>query len=53
MKQYQKFINNEKKLIDKENNFRKNYMKPISNEEIDEFNIKMGKKREEKKLISE
>ena len=53
MKQYQKFINNEKKLIDKENNFRKNYMKPISNEEIDEFNVKMDKKREEKKLISE
>ena len=53
MKQYQKFINNEKKLIDKEKNFRKNYMKPISNEEIDEFNVKMDKKREEKKLISE
>ena len=28
-------------------------MKPISNEEIDEFNVKMDKKREEKKLISE
>ena len=53
MKQYQKFINNEKKLIDKEKNLRKNYMKPISNEEIDEFNVKMDKKREEKKLISE
>ena len=53
MKQYQKYINNEKKLLDKEKNFRKNYMKHISNEEIDEFNSKMEKKREEKKLISE
>ena len=53
MKQYQKYINNEQKLLDKEKNFRKNYMKHISNEEIDEFNSKMEKKREEKKLISE
>ena len=28
-------------------------MKPFSNEEIDEFNVKMDKKREEKKLISD
>ena len=53
MKQYQKYINNEKKLLDKENNFRKNYMKHITNEEIEEFNSKMDKKREEKKLLSE
>ena len=53
MKQYQKFIKNEQKLLEKENNFRKNYMKPLSQEEIDEFNSKMDKKREEKKLISE
>ena len=53
MKQYEKFIKNEQRLIDKENNLRKNYMKPFSNEEIDEFNEKMDKKREEKKLIAE
>ena len=53
MKQYEKFIKNERRLIDKENNLRKNYMKPFSNEEIDEFNEKMDKKREEKKLIAE
>ena len=52
-RQYQKFIQNEQKLLEKENNFRKNYMKHFSNEEIDEFNQKMDKKREEKKLISE
>ena len=49
MKQYEKFIKNEQRLIEKENNLRKNYMKPFSNEEIDEFNLKMDKKREEKK----
>ena len=53
MKQYQKFVKNEKQLLEKATNFRKNYMKPFSNEEIDEFNIKMDKKREEKKLISD
>ena len=53
MKQYQKFIKNEQKLLQKENTFRKNYMKPFSNEEIDLFNSKMDKRREEKKLISE
>ena len=53
MKQYQKFIKKEQKLIEKENTFRKNYMKPLSNEEIEEFNSKMDKRREEKKLISE
>ena len=44
MKQYEKFIKNEQRLIDKENNLRKNYMKPFSNEEIDEFNEKTSKK---------
>ena len=53
MKQYEKFIKNEQRLIDKENNLRKNYMKPFSKEEIDEFIEKMDKKREEKKLIAE
>ena len=53
MKQYEKFIKNEQRLIDKENNLRKNYMKPFSKGEIDEFIEKMDKKREEKKLIAE
>ena len=53
MKQYQKFIKNEKKLLEQANNFRKKRMKPISNEEIEEFNEKMDKKREEKKLITD
>ena len=53
MKQYEKFIKNEQRLIEKENNLRKNYMKPFSNEEIDEFNLKMDKKREEKKIIAD
>ena len=52
-RQYQKFIQKEQKLIEKENNFRKYYMKPLSNEEIEEFNQKMDKKLEEKKLISD
>jgi len=52
-RQYQKFIQKEQKLIEKENNFRKNYMKHLSNEEIEEFNQKMDKKLEEKKLISD
>ena len=53
MKQYQKFLKNEQKLLEKENSNRKNYMRPFSNEEIDEFNTKMDKRREEKKLITE
>ena len=53
MKKHEKFLKNEQILLDKENNYRKNKMKPISNEEIQEFNIKMDKKREEKKIISE
>ena len=53
MKQYQKFLKNEQKLLEKENSLRKNYMRPFSNEEIDEFNSKMDKRREEKKLITE
>ena len=53
MKQYQKFLQNEQKLLEKENSLRKNYMRPFSNEEIDEFNSKMDKRKEEKKLITE
>ena len=53
MKQYQKFVKNEKKLLEQENNYRKKRMKPISNEEIEQFNEKMDKKREEKKLITD
>ena len=50
MQNYEKFLKNEKNLIDQENLNRKNRMKQVSNEEIEEFNNKMDKKREEKKL---
>ena len=53
MQNYEKFLKNEKNLIDQENLNRKNRMKQVSNEEIEEFNNKMDKKREEKKLITE
>ena len=53
IRQHENFIKKEQKLIEKENNLRKNYMKPLSNEEIEEFNSIMDKKREEKKLISD
>ena len=51
MKKYEQFIKHEQKLIDKENIDRKKKMKQISNEELEEFNSKMDKKREEKKII--
>ena len=41
---YQKFNQNKQKLIEKENNFRKNYMRHFSKEKINEFNQKMDKK---------
>ena len=47
MQKYEKFLKNEQKLIEKENLYRKNKMKHISNEEIEEFNNKMNKKRNE------
>ena len=53
MQKYEKFLKNEQKLIEKENLYRKNKMKHISNEEIEEFNNKMDKKREEKKIITD
>ena len=53
MKNYQKFLKDEKNLIDKENMYRKRKMQHISNEEIEEFNIKMDKRREEKKIITD
>ena len=53
MKNYEKFLKEEKNLLDKENMYRKQKMKHISNEEIEEFNIKMDKKREEKKIITD
>ena len=53
MQNYEKFLKNEKNLIDQENLNRKNRMKQVSNEEIEEFNNKMDKKREENKLITE
>ena len=53
MKNYEKYLKEEKNLIDKENMSRKIKMKMISNEEIEEFNIKMDKKREEKKLMQD
>ena len=50
---YEKFLKNEQNFMDKENNYRKNKMKQISNEEIQKFNDKMDKRREEKKIITE
>ena len=53
MQKYEKFLKSEQSLLDKENLYRKNKMKQISNEEIEEFNNKMDKRREEKKLITD
>jgi len=53
MQNYENFIKNEQNLIDKENLNRKIKMKQITNEEIEEFNNKMDKRRDEKKLITE
>ena len=50
---YDKFLKEEQSLLDKEKFNRKNKMKQVSNEEIEEFNNKMDKKREEKKLEKE
>ena len=51
MKNYEKFLKEEQKLIDKENMKRKIKMKQVSNEELEIFNNKMDKRREEKKII--
>ena len=51
MQKYEQFLKNEKSLIDKENFNRKKKMKHITNEELEEFNNKMDKKREEKQLV--
>ena len=51
MQKYEQFLKNEKSLIDKENFNRKKKMKHITNEELEEFNNIMDKKREEKQLI--
>ena len=53
MQKYEQFLKNEKSLIDKENFNRKKKMKHITNEELEEFNNKMDKKREEKQLITD
>ena len=53
MQKYEQFLKNEKSLIDKENYNRKKKMKYISNDELEEFNNKKDKKREEKKLITD
>ena len=50
MKNYEKFLKEEQKLIDKENMKRKIKMKQVSNEELEIFNNKMDKRREEKKI---
>ena len=47
---YDKYLKEEQSLLDKEKFNRKNKMKQVSNEEIEEFNNKMDKRREEKKL---
>ena len=51
MQKYKQYIKNEQNLIDQENINRKIKMKQISNEEIEEFNNIMDKKREEKQLM--
>ena len=51
MKNYEKFLKEEQKLIDKENMKRKIKMKQVSNEELEIFNNKMDKRREEKKIV--
>ena len=53
MQKYEQFLKNEKSLIDKENFNRKKKMKHITNEELEEFNNKMDKKREENQLITD
>ena len=53
MQKYEKYLQEEQKLIDKENLHRKNKMKMITNEEMEEFNNKVDKRREEKKLITD
>ena len=53
MQKYQKFLKDEQNLLDKENIYRKNKMKQITNEELEEFNNKMDKRREEKKIITD
>ena len=53
MQKYEQFLKSEKSLIDKENFNRKKKMKHITNEELEEFNNKMDKKREEKQLITD
>jgi hypothetical protein len=53
MQKYKNFIKNEQNLIDKENMSRKIKMKQITTEELEEFNNKMDKIREEKQLIQD
>ena len=53
VQKYEKFLKNEQILLDKENIYRKNKMKHISNEEIELFNNKIDKRREEKKIMTD
>ena len=53
MQKYKNFVKNEQNIIDKENMSRKIKMKQITAEELEEFNNKIDKIREEKQLIQD
>ena len=53
MQKYKNFKKNEQNIIDKENMSRKIKMKQITAEELEEFNNKIDKIREEKQLIQD